>query len=76
VGGVRVRWAESEICVTDGWAELERYVTTMWSDKFTVRAEHDGTFINCSVVVSRFPVPVASQSAMLTVRCKQSHSLC
>jgi len=47
----------------------------MWNDKFVVRAEHDGTFVNCSVGLSRSPVPVVSQAAMLTVRCKHSHSL-
>jgi len=50
----------------------ERYVTARWSDEFIVRAEHDGMLINCSVVLPPFPLPVASQSAMLTVRCKRS----
>jgi len=53
----------------------DRYVTARWSDEFVVRAEHDGTYINCSVVVPGLPVPVASHAAMLTVRCKQFHLL-
>jgi len=53
----------------------ERYVTARWSEEFKVGAEHDGTYINCSIVVPQFPVPVASHAAKLTVRCKQSDSM-
>jgi len=48
-----------------------RDVTARWSEGFVVRAEHDGTYINCSVVVPPLPVPVASRTAVLTVRCKR-----
>lgn len=64
----------SRSCTTVGarCMRRERYVTARWSEEFMVSAEHDGEYINCSVVVPRFPVPVASRAAILTVRCKYS----
>jgi len=41
-----------------------------WSEEFKVGSEHDGTYINCSIVVPQLLVPIASHATKLTVRCK------